>query len=113
MSCARYYNPRLRARILAGEIPPWLQKHPRRSYIIAAVLSAGGWTDREALNALRDEARAKTKETGVEHVLDHDIPLNHPYVCGLTIMCNMRILTRLQNAAKSNRWNPDQLELNL
>lgn len=113
MSCARYFNPRLRARLLVGDLPAWLLKHPRKSYIVAAVLSAPDWVDRAALNALRDEARRLTKATGVEHVLDHIVPLTHPYVCGLTVPWNMQIMTRLQNAAKSNRWNPDQLELAL
>lgn len=111
MSCARYFNTRLRPLLLAGNEPPWLRRHPRRSYIVAAVLSAPPWTDRKALNALRDEARRLTALTGVEHVLDHIVPLCHPYVCGLTVPWNLRVITRAQNAAKSNHWTPDQLEL--
>lgn len=84
MSIARYYNPRLRARILAGDIPGWLQRHPRRSYILAAVLSAPAWADREAINVLRAEARRLSSISNVKHVLDHIIPLTHPDVCGLT-----------------------------
>lgn len=111
MSIARYFNPRLRAKILRGELPGWLQRHPRRSYIVAAVLSAPPWVDRAALKALRDEARRLTAETGVEHVLDHIVPLCHPDVCGLTVPANLQVITRAQNATKSNYWNPYQLEL--
>lgn len=113
MSVARYFNPKLRARIAAGDIPGWLQRHPRKTYIFAAVLSAPAWADRVAINALRAEARRLTCTTKVRHVLDHEIPINHPYVCGLTVPGNMRVVTYAQNAYKSNRWSPDQLELAL
>lgn len=33
--------------------------------------------------------------------------------CGLTVPWNLRIITFAQNAAKSNYWNPYQLELDL
>jgi 5-methylcytosine-specific restriction endonuclease McrA len=111
VSIARYYNPRLRARIAAGDSPGWLQRHPRRAYIVAAILSAPPWVDRAAVNVIRDEARRLTAETGVPHVLDHVVPLSHPMVCGLTVPWNLRVITYAQNAAKSNRWHPDQLEL--
>jgi 5-methylcytosine-specific restriction endonuclease McrA len=111
MSIARYYNPRLRARILTGSTPGWLLRHPRRSYIVAAVLATPPWADRDAIKALRDAAREATRLTGVEHVLDHIVPLNHPYVCGLMVPWNLQIMTRAQNAAKSNRYHPDQLEM--
>lgn len=113
MSCARYFNPVLRPRLLRGEEPAWLLKHPRRAYIVQAVLSALPWVDRRELNALRDEARRLTRETGVDHVLDHIIPLSHPHVCGLTVPWNLRVITRAQNAAKGGSFHPDQLALDL
>lgn len=112
MSIARYFNPRLRARIAAGDIPGWLTRHPRRAYIMAAIVSAPPWVDRAALTALRDEARRLTRETGTPHVLDHHpVPLTHPYVCGLTVPWNLRVVTYAVNAAKSNRYTPDQIEM--
>ena len=111
MSVARYFNPTLRPKLLAGYEPDWLKRHSRRSYIIAAVISAPNWVDRSALEALRKEVKQRTIETGIDHVLDHIVPLCHPYVCGLTVPWNMQVLTRKQNAAKSNRWYPDQIEL--
>lgn len=101
----------MRRKILAGLTPWWVIQHPRRAYIVAANLSTPDWVDREELKTLHAEAKRRTAETGVYHVLDHVIPLTHPYVCGLTVPWNLRVITNAQNAAKSNRWNPDQLEL--
>lgn len=111
MSTVRYFNPTMRRKILAGLTPWWVEQHPRRAYIVAANLSTPDWVNRAELKALHDEAKRRTAETGVEHVLDHIVPLSHPYVCGLTVPWNLRIVTRAQNAAKSNKWHPDQLEL--
>lgn len=111
MSCARYYNPRLRKQILAGLEPAWLYQHPRRTYIRQCVLACPDWVDRRELNALREAARRASEFLGVEYVLDHIVPLNHPSVCGLHVPWNLAIVTRAANAAKSNRFSPDQLEL--
>ena len=111
MSIARYYNPRLRARLVAGELPGWLVRHPRRRYITAAVLATPPWVDRPAMDALRAEARRLTIERGVRYVLDHEIPLTHPYVCGLHTPENLRVVPYAVNAAKGNKWSPDQMEL--
>lgn len=103
----------MRAAILAGNEPWWVRQHPRRSYIVAANLATPDWVDREALKRLHAEAKRLTVETGVQHVVDHIVPINHPYVCGLTVPWNLRVITWRQNASKSGYWNPDQLELPL
>ncbi len=103
----------MRRKILAGDEPWWVRQHPRRSYIIAANLATPDWVDREELKRLHAQAKALSALTGIEHVLDHIIPLNHPDVCGLTVPWNLQIVTRAQNAAKSNKWNPHQLNLPL
>lgn len=111
MSCARYFNPRLRRRLLAGEVIPWLERHARKAYIVAAVLAAPEWVDRKELNKLRAEARRKTMRTGVLHVLDHVVPLTHPDVCGLHVPWNLRVVPWRVNASKNNKWNPNQLTI--
>lgn len=113
MTIARYFNPRLRARILAGEQIPWLEKHIRKGYIVRCVLATVPWADLAKMRALRDEAKRLTAETGIRHVLDHDIPLTHKYVCGLNVHNNLVVMPWKANAAKGNRWTPDQLELEL
>lgn len=109
MSCTRYWNLKLKARILSGNEPAWLTRHVRGDYIRQAVLSSAPWADRKAMYALRDEARHRTAETGVYHVLDHVIPLKNDWVCGLTCEANLQVVTYAQNAYKSNRWAPNQM----
>lgn len=107
MSLKHWFRGRLRERLLRGEVPLWLQVHPRRRYYIAAVLSVPGWADRAALLKLQRQRDWMTVATGIEHVLDHLVPLNHPHVCGLTVPANLLVVPREVNAAKSNHWWPD------
>lgn len=60
---------------------------------------------------MRAEAQYFTVLTGERWVLDHDIPVTHPDVCGLSVPWNFRIVPYRVNAAKGNYWCPDQLEL--
>lgn len=104
MGMVHYIKGPSRARLIAGDVPAWIANSPRRSYISAVVLSAPPWVDRKALMALHQEARRLSAETGVAHVLDHIVPLNHPRVCGLTVPWNLRVIPRAANGAKSNAW---------
>jgi len=49
--------------------------------------------------------------TGKKWNVDHIIPLSHPRVSGLHVAGNLRVITFEQNMAKSNEWNPDQLDM--
>lgn len=100
-----------RERIASGSMPAWVERSKRRTYIAAVLLSAPPWVDRWELYALKHTAAALTIMTGRLHVLDHIVPLNHPRVCGLTVPWNLRIVPWRVNAAKSNTWCPEQLEL--
>jgi hypothetical protein len=101
----RYY---LREQLRAGHIPKWVQQHPRRDYIIRATLAFPKWVDLNHIRPFYNRAMVLTLKTGVEHVVDHIIPLTHPYVCGLTVPGNLRVVPRSVNAAKLNTWHPDQ-----
>lgn len=91
----------------------WLVTHPRRRYVRMKALSCVPWADRKHIRRLHEWKRLLTLATGIEHVVDHIVPLNHPYVCGLTVPWNLRVITRPQNAAKANTFSPDQIELEL
>lgn len=109
----RHPSAALRAQIIHGQSPMWLRKHPRQPYLTALYLATPYWITRDHFKDLITRRDLLTKATGIEHVLDHIVPLNHPLVCGLNVPWNMQILTRAQNSAKSNIWCPDQLELEL
>lgn len=56
-----------------------------------------------AMNALYQEAARLTDETGVEHVVDHYWPLKGKYSCGLHVLGNLRVITKIENDAKGNK----------
>jgi hypothetical protein len=50
------------------------------------------------------------RRLGLDVVVDHIVPLNHPYVCGLHWDGNLQIIPHHVNRAKSNKYWPDQWE---
>lgn len=111
MGMIDFVRSKTRVRLMAGEHVHWVHSNARASYIISVCLSAPPWVDRAALVAIQDEARRMTQETGMLHVVDHIVPLSHPYVCGLTVPWNLEVVPWRVNSAKSNYWCPEQGEL--
>lgn len=60
------------------------------------------WADRKKIAKIYQEARKK----GL--VVDHDIPLNSPVVCGLHVPENLKLLTEQQNKSKHNKFDVDK-----
>lgn len=108
-----FISKAMKLRILAGNVPAWMRGHIRSDYIIKCYLSAPLWVHTRDFNALREEAKQLTEATGRKHVLDHKIPVTHTGVCGLTVPWNIRVIPEGPNAAKSNKWHPDQMEFYL
>lgn len=83
----------------------------RRRWMIARMLATPPWFNSTAVRAIYQEAARRTAATGIKHVVDHEIPLQHPLVCGLHWHANLQVLTYKQNEAKGNKWQPDQMVL--
>lgn len=115
-----YSRPAMKRRILAGDIPKWILTSNRRDYITQAILATCYWVTKAELREIDALAKLETRLSGVLHVVDHDIPLNHPRVCGLTTPPNLKVIPWKQNATKGNAWcewhgelfdQPEQLRL--
>lgn len=69
---------------LAQAAPPWL--------------TDGDW---KAMDALYDEAKRLSAETGIEHHVDHIVPLKAvPNVCGLHVVWNLRVIPGVENVRR-------------
>jgi len=71
----KYIGAVLRRQAITGDLPPWLEVHTRRDYIIAAALSTPPWVNRRQLHDLMREAKRRSIATGIPHVVDHILPV--------------------------------------
>lgn len=65
------------------------------------------WADRNEILSVFTLAKLLRKVTGRPYHVDHIIPLKHPLVCGLHVPANLRVITRGDNLAKRNFFDPD------
>lgn len=83
-----------------NEANPWASAHHvglRRSRLLRATPE---WADINAIKSIYREASELSRETGVQHHVDHIYPLKGRKVCGLHNEFNLQILTATENMSK-------------
>ena len=65
------------------------------------------WANLEAIRAIYAKADEATETTGIKHNVDHIVPLQSRFVCGLHVEGNLQVMTRAENQSKGNRFWPD------
>lgn len=65
------------------------------------------WANRFFIEEAYRLAQLRTKLLGFKWVVDHNIPLKHPLVCGLHVETNLRVVPEVVNAKKGNRWSAE------
>jgi hypothetical protein len=78
----------------------------RRAAIL--ILASPKWRDRKAIKVIYDEAKRKTKETGIIHHVDHIYPLQGRLGCGLHVHWNLQVLQASANCSKHAGFPLDQ-----
>ena len=70
------------------------------------------WVNLEEIKQFYILAAKLTNDTGILHEVDHIIPLTHALVCGLHCPENLRVIPKIDNIKKSNKFEPIQLVVN-
>ena len=71
------------------------------------------WVDLDAIEEFYRAAMQLTLDTGVEHEVDHIVPLNGKKVCGLHVAYNLQVITRKANRQKFASVPPSNLDARL
>ena len=87
---------------------PGISKHMRRNilYFRKVAKATPPWVDYDKVNEIYKESRRR-RLAGENCVVDHIVPLNHPYVQGLHWHGNLQIISYEENERKSNFYWPD------
>lgn len=103
---AKYYAAN-RARERA-KYQRWAKANPDRISAIrgerrASELNATPpWVNKKTLTMIYGRSQILTRKTGIQHHVDHIVPLRHALVCGLHVPWNLQILTADENIRKNN-----------
>lgn len=62
------------------------------------------WANQEAITEIYRQAKEISIRTGVPHDVDHEVPLQNKFVCGLHVENNLKIVTASENRQKHNKF---------
>lgn len=62
------------------------------------------WADKAEIRMVYAQARILTETTGIQHHVDHEIPLSSDKVCGLHVSANLKPIPFMENLKKSNQF---------
>jgi hypothetical protein len=84
------------------------EKHAARDAKYRAKLLSATvpWANLMLIYEFYAEARELTRTSGTKHVVDHVIPLQGKFVCGLHVENNLQVLTASENSKKKNKFIP-------
>jgi hypothetical protein len=94
----------------------WFKQHPHKRLAYDKLKQAKRkqrfveWANQSKIEAFYQEAKRLSRQTGVEHHVDHIYPMISCFMCGLHVEGNLQILTAAENCSKGNRTWPGQLD---
>ena len=87
----------------ASNLPLYAKANGKRRAI--KIKAQPEWANHEAIALIYKQASYVSLRTGVPHEVDHDIPLQGKYVCGLHVETNLKIIPMSENRKKSNLYD--------
>ena len=97
IEAVKEYSRNNRAKVLA-------QRTKRKARVRQATPS---WADLEAIKKIYIKRQNVSDRTGIEHHVDHIVPLLGKNVCGLHVPWNLQVIPAADNIRKSNKWEGD------
>jgi ribosomal protein L40E len=67
------------------------------------------WADLDKIKEIYKLAKILTEQTGIQYEVDHIIPINNMFVCGLHVETNLQVITKEENRRKSNKFKDNNI----
>lgn len=124
LPCSRADSKRRRAAMTPEQYARWkrqqkefYERNPRYAFdrigdrVISENQATPDWLTEDhwdQIDAVYARSRQLTLDSGVQHHVDHIIPLRNPSVCGLHVPWNLESITATDNLKKNNSFDPNR-----